>query len=134
MPCFDYVSGMGSATAMQVCSPVADPGTGKRRWNVEALQPAMFRYETLMRVGDITPITPITLIQPLHGPILPIPGNRFVDGLHHAKRYVCDPYFAITNFPCGYYNLVLNNADDDVRVYVKWHADLCGTLLRKLSS
>ncbi|MBL7778628.1 MAG: gliding motility-associated C-terminal domain-containing protein [Chitinophagales bacterium] len=116
--CNDYVSGLGSAVLQYRTAPAAsDPGAGAGVWNVEAFatsnvnipQPlARYGYyvdnnlnfnSTAFWTNTTSPSSASTWV----GTGL-VPNDMFSI---RARR---------TGFPCNRYRLVLNNANDDVRV------------------
>ncbi len=117
--CHDYVPGLGSATLQyKVCAPAADPGVGSNSWNVEAFATGDIAIpNTNARWGYYT------------DPSLGFNSQTYWNqssSPNTASGWVgCEmpeDMFTIrarrTGFPCGYYNLSLATADDDVAVYV----------------
>ncbi len=117
--CNSWVPGAGSATLQyKVCPPAADPGSGTNQWTVDAFATADIAIPNLnARYGYYMDGNLNFNTTSAWGAT-----GRPSDAATWVGCEVPNDNFTIrarrTGFPCGYYNINVNNADDDIRIYV----------------
>lgn len=117
--CNGWVPGAGSATLQyKVCVPSADPGSGTNQWVVDAFATTDLAIPNLnARYGYYTDGNLNFNTTSLWGG-----AGRPSDAATWVGCEVPNDNFVIrarrTGFPCGYYNINVNNADDDIRIFV----------------
>ncbi|MCW5906397.1 MAG: gliding motility-associated C-terminal domain-containing protein [Chitinophagales bacterium] len=117
--CQNWVSGAGSTTLQyKVCTPSPDPGTGTNQWIVDAFATtditipnlnARYGYYVDGALNFNTTASWGALGRPSDAASwvgCEVPNDNFII---RARR---------TGFPCGYYNINVNNSDDDIRIFV----------------
>lgn len=117
--CNGFVGGAGSAILQyKVCNPSPDPGTGTNQWIVDAFATADIGIPNLnARYGYYVDGNLNFNTTSAWGAT-----GRPSDAATWVGCEVPNDNFTIrarrTGFPCGYYNINVNNADDNIRIYV----------------
>lgn len=117
--CHNFVGGIGSAVLQyKVCPTSPDPGPGTNQWVVDAFATADVAIPNLdARYGYYTDGNLNFVTTAAWGTT-----GRPSDASSWIGCEVPNDNFAIrarrVGFPCGYYKINVNNADDDIRIYV----------------